>query len=99
MPWQAGRTAPSPRTRFREQAEGALAGSAGIVMYLLSEVARRTEGDRVLVVVCTIGAVVMGAVLVVLLVRGAVARHRGRVAAAGRALETRDEDPGERPVS
>jgi hypothetical protein len=90
---------PSPRTTFREQAEGALAGFASIVTCLLSEVARRTEGDRVLVVVCTIGAVVMGAVLVVLLVRGAVVRHRGRVAAAGRAPETRDEDPGERPVS
>jgi hypothetical protein len=95
--------APSPRTTFREQAEGALAGFAGIVTYLLFQVARRTEvrteGDRVLVVVCTIGAVVMGAVLVVLLVRGAVVRHRGRVAAAGRAPETRDEDPGERSGS
>ncbi|MBP2457627.1 cobalamin synthase [Clavibacter michiganensis] len=93
--------APSPRTTFRDQAEGALAGFAGIVTYLLFQVARRTEvrteGDRVLVVVCTIGAGATGAVLLVLLVRGAVVRRRERVAAAERASVPRDEDPGDRP--
>jgi hypothetical protein len=76
---------PHSRLSFREQAEEALAGFAGIVTYLLFQVARRTEvrteGDRDLVVACTVGAVVTGAVLFVLVIRGAIRRRRARVAA------------------
>ena len=78
---------PRPRLSFREQAEEALAGFACIVTYLLFQVAHRTEvrteGDRILVVVCTIGAAVTGAVLLALVVRGAIRWHRARVSARG----------------
>jgi hypothetical protein len=82
---------PHSRLSFREQAEEALAGFSCIVTYLLFQVARRTEvrteGDRTLVVACTVGAAVTGAVLLVLVVRGAIRRRRARVAA-------RDGDAG-----
>jgi hypothetical protein len=92
---------PAPRTRFREQAEGALATFAGTVAYLLFVVARdtevRTEGDRVLVVACIVGAILAGAVFAVVIVRGAVARRRERVAARSAAaapgMAPRDDDP------
>ncbi|CAQ00327.1 hypothetical protein ACR8AL_02420 [Clavibacter sepedonicus] len=85
------------RSRFREQAEGALATFAGIATYLLLQVARRTEvrteGDRVLVVVCTIVAIATAAVVVVIAVRSAVRRRRERVAAEARAVEPLVGDP------
>jgi branched-subunit amino acid ABC-type transport system permease component len=87
---------PGSRTRFREQAEGALVTLAGTVTYLLFQVARRTEvrteGDRVLVVACAIGAIATAAVLVVIAVRGALRRRRERAAADGRAVDARDDE-------
>ncbi|RIJ57427.1 hypothetical protein DZG02_14550, partial [Clavibacter lycopersici] len=89
--------APDPRTRFREQAEGALMTFAGTVAYLLFVVGRdtevRTEGDRVLVVVCVIGAIAALAVVLGIAVRGAIRRRRERAAAgAGRAAAKGDAD-------
>lgn len=70
--------ASDPRPTFRLQVEEALGGFAGIVGYLLFQVARRTEvraeGDRVLVTVCAIGAGVCVVVLTVLVVRSAMRR-------------------------
>ncbi|MFT7764780.1 hypothetical protein [Clavibacter tessellarius] len=72
--------APDPRSTFRAQVEEALGGFAGIVGYLLFQVARRTEvrteGDRVLVVVCAVGAGACLVVLTVLVVRAAIRRMR-----------------------
>ncbi|WP_435092981.1 hypothetical protein [Clavibacter michiganensis] len=94
---------PRPRLSFRGQAEEALAGFACIVTYLLFQVAHRTEvrteGDRILVVVCTIGAAGTGAVLLALVVRGAIRRRRARVAARDGDTESADApqaaDPAE----
>ena len=65
--------APDPRPTFRMQVEEALGGFAWIVGYLLFQVSRktevRTEGDRVLVTVCAIGAGICIVVLTVLVVR------------------------------
>ena len=76
--------APDPRPTFRAQVEEALGGFAVIGGYLLFQVARRTEvrtdGDRVLVTVCAIGAGVCIVVLTVLVVRAAIRRLRMRAA-------------------
>ncbi|AJW79675.1 hypothetical protein [Clavibacter michiganensis] len=94
---------PDPRTRFREQAEGALVTFAGTVAYLLFQVARRTEvrteGDRVLVVVCTIGAIATAAVVLVVVTRGALRRRRERAGADGRGVEPRTDGPADGPGS
>lgn len=90
---------PHPRLNFREQAEGALVTFAGTVAYLLFVVGRdtevRTEGDRVLVVVCTIGAIAMAAVVLVVVTRGALRRRRGSEAAAGRADAPQVDGPAD----
>ncbi|OUE27276.1 hypothetical protein [Clavibacter michiganensis] len=95
-PWQAGRMPSDPRTRFREQAEGALATFAGTVAYLLYQVARvtevRTEGDRVLVVVCTVGAIAALAVVLAIVVRGMLRRRRERATVDARTVEPQDGD-------
>ncbi|WP_043670213.1 hypothetical protein [Clavibacter michiganensis] len=74
-----------PRTTFREQATGPVSGFLCIVSYLLFQVARRTEvrteDDRVLVVVCTIGAFVTAALLVAVVVRVGIRRRRESAAA------------------
>ncbi|KZC94613.1 MULTISPECIES: hypothetical protein [Clavibacter] len=87
--------APDPRPTFRMQVEEALGGFAGIVGYLLFQVSRRTEvrteGDRVLVTVCAIGAGVCIVVLTVLVVRSAIRRLRMRAARDADAAARRDE--------
>jgi len=98
--------APDPRPTFRARVEEALGGFAGIVGYLLVQVAGktevRTEGDRVLVTVCAIGAGVCVVVLTVLVVRSAIRRGRMRAprdahAAALRDAARRSEADGARP--
>jgi hypothetical protein len=71
-----------PRETFRAQATAALCGFLAVAAALLREVAAktevRTEGDRLLVTACGIGAAVLGAALVVLLVVGWIGRRRER---------------------
>ncbi|OUE21660.1 hypothetical protein BFL34_01018 [Clavibacter michiganensis] len=90
---------PHPRLSFREQAEGALASFVGTVAYLLFQVARhtevRTEGDRVLVVVCTIGAIATAVVVLVVVTRGALRRRRERAAAASASVEPQVDAPAD----
>ena len=87
--------APDPRPAFRAQVEEALGGFAGIVGYLLFQVARsievRTEGDLVLVTACAIGAGVCVVVLTVLGVRAAIGRRRMRAARRAEDAALRDE--------
>jgi hypothetical protein len=89
---------PTPqRDSFRGQAVAALTGFLAIAGYLLREVATttvvRTEGDRVLVTVCTIGAGVLIAAVVVLVV-GSLVRRRRALAAQRPAESPSAADPG-----
>jgi membrane protein YdbS with pleckstrin-like domain len=73
-----------PRDSFRGQAVAALTGFLAVAAGLLREVATgtavRTEGDRVLVTVCTIGAVVLVAAVVALVVGSLIRRRRALAA-------------------
>ncbi|PPF66734.1 hypothetical protein C5E16_10645 [Clavibacter michiganensis] len=94
---------PRAPATFREQAEGALSGFAGFAAYLLWQVARgtevRTEGDRVLVVVCAIGAIVLGAAFLLLVVHGGIRRRRARRAQADGADRVPAADAGGRAAA